>query len=58
MRLRKIKNAKEKLTEFAGLVLFDPNQYKDKWQEEFKNNNPIHLEIEWEKGSLSQGKQN
>lgn len=52
MRLRKIKNAKEKLTEFAGLVLFDPNQYKDKWQEEFKNNNPIHLEIGMGKGQF------
>jgi len=52
MRLRKIKNAKEKLLEFPNLVIQNPEDYIDKWSEIFKNSNEIHLEIGMGKGKF------
>lgn len=52
MRLRNIKNAKEKLEKFQDLLLLNPFQNRDKWQEIFKNSNPIHLEIGMGKGKF------
>lgn len=52
MRLRKIKNAKEKLLEFPNLVIQNPEDYKDKWSKVFNNSNQIHLEIGMGKGKF------
>lgn len=52
MRLRKVKNAKEKLLSFSGLVVFNPEDYKGKWDNKFQNNNPIYLEIGMGKGKF------
>ena len=52
MRLRKIKNAKEKLEEYRSLVIFDPPFYFGKWQDVFGNSNPIYLEIGMGKGKF------
>jgi len=52
MRLRKIKDAKTKLLDFKNLVIFNPSDYKDKWHEIFKNQNPIYLEIGMGKGKF------
>lgn len=52
MRLRKIKNAKEKLEEYSQIVNLTPDLFKGKWNEAFKNNNPIYLEIGMGKGKF------
>ena len=52
MRLRKIKNAKEKLTEHSDLVIFSPEQFQGKWHQLFENDNPIYLEIGMGKGKF------
>lgn len=51
MRLRKVKNAIEKLTE-SKYFLIEPTQYKEKWAEVFKNNHDIHIEIGTGKGNF------
>lgn len=50
MRLRKIKNANEKLLEFPDLVIQNPKEYKGRWHTIFGNNNDIYLEIGMGKG--------
>lgn len=51
MRLRNIKNAKEKLTEFSDLVV--PIAYfKENFKTIFNNDNPIYLEIGMGKGQF------
>lgn len=52
MRLRKVKNAKERLLARSELVIFDAARYKGKWNELFGNDNPIHLEIGMGKGKF------
>jgi len=52
MRLRKIKNAQEKLLDFPGLVIQEPQQYLGKWEEIFGNDNEIYLEIGMGKGKF------
>ncbi len=52
MRLRNIKNAKEKLEKYQELVHPDPFQNHGKWQEIFKNTNSLHLEIGMGKGKF------
>ncbi|OFI07025.1 tRNA (guanine-N(7)-)-methyltransferase [Clostridium acetireducens DSM 10703] len=44
MRLRKKWWARPEM-EASPLVVTNPREYKGKWIEEFKNNNPIHLEL-------------
>lgn len=51
MRLRNVKNAKEKLEQCPWYVL-EPEKRIGHWQEEFQNNNPIHLEIGCGKGQF------
>lgn len=52
MRLRKVKNIEEKIKQFAGIIVFEPQLIKGKWKEEFTNNNPIYLEIGTGKGNF------
>lgn len=52
MRLRKVKDAKEKLLSFSGLVVFNPEDYQGKWNNKFQNSKPIYLEIGMGKGKF------
>ena len=52
MRLRKIKNAQERLLDKLGLFLPNPEEYKGAWQKKFGNNNPIYIEIGMGKGKF------
>ncbi len=52
MRIKNIKDADIKLLEFKDYYVSEPNKYKGKWKELFKNNNPIHLEIGMGKGKF------
>ncbi len=52
MRLRKIKNAKERLEKRSDLVIFDAQSHKGKWNKLFGNENPIYLEIGMGKGKF------
>lgn len=45
MRLRKRPWVKDEIQEYTSLVINDPRDMKDKWQQAFNNNNPIHIEI-------------
>ncbi|MBQ6686911.1 MAG: tRNA (guanosine(46)-N7)-methyltransferase TrmB [Bacilli bacterium] len=54
MRLRNIKN-KNELIENCEYLIEDASILKNNWQEEFGNNNPIHLEIGMGKGSFLLG---
>lgn len=51
MRLRKKWWAVPEMKE-NPLVIFDAENYKDKWNEEFKNENPINLELGCGKGKF------
>ena len=44
MRLRKKYWARPEM-EISHIVITDQYEYKGKWNDEFKNNNPIHLEL-------------
>ncbi|WP_097027444.1 tRNA (guanosine(46)-N7)-methyltransferase TrmB [Clostridium peptidivorans] len=44
MRLRKKWWARPEM-EASSLVITNPREYKGKWNEEFKNDNPVHLEL-------------
>ena len=52
MRLRKVKNALEKIQEYPSIVIPDAESHKGKWKEVFKNENPIYLEIGMGKGKF------
>lgn len=52
MRIRKLKNARERLEQRSELVIFEPAKYKGRWKELFKNDNPIYLEIGMGKGQF------
>ncbi len=51
MRLRNIKNAKEKIN-LSPYIIQNPEKYKGKYKEIFKNNNKIHIEIGMGKGDF------
>lgn len=51
MRLKKVKNA-DKIIEISGYVIKNPLDYKGKWKNVFKNDNPIHIEIGMGKGDF------
>ena len=51
MRLKKVKDAKERV-EASEYYVSTPSEYKGKWNEFFKNNNPIHIEIGMGKGNF------
>ena len=52
MRLRNIPNAHEKLAQNERDFVANPKDFKGKWHEVFKNNNPIHIEIGMGKGQF------
>ena len=53
MRLRKVKNARERLmVDNNQYFINEPELYKGKWNELFKNNNPLHIEIGCGKGQF------
>ena len=51
MRLNKVKDAKERV-DASEYYVSTPSEYKGKWNEFFKNNNPIHIEIGMGKGNF------
>lgn len=51
MRLKKVKDAKERV-KASEYYVSTPSEYKGKWNEFFKNNNPIHIEIGMGKGNF------
>lgn len=51
MRLKNIKGAKEKINE-SPYIIKNPEEYKEKFQTLFKNDNSIHLEIGMGKGDF------
>ena len=51
MRLKNIKGASEKIL-LGKYFINNPNEYKAKWHELFKNNNPIYIEIGIGKGNF------
>ena len=51
MRQRNVKNKKEIIAKSKYIIL-EPEQYKGKWHEVFKNNNPIYIEIGMGKGDF------
>ncbi|NLC66746.1 MAG: tRNA (guanosine(46)-N7)-methyltransferase TrmB [Clostridium sp.] len=51
MRLRKKWWARPEMQQDSK-VIFKPENFKDKWKYEFKNNNPIHLELGSGKGQF------
>lgn len=52
MRLRKVKNALEKLKRNTEYFIECPKDYIGKWQTIFQNNHPIHIEIGCGKGQF------
>ena len=51
MRLKNIKGASEKVLN-GKYIINNPKDYKGKWKELFKNDNPIHIEIGMGKGKF------
>lgn len=51
MRLKNIKGASEKIL-LGKYFINNPSDYKGKWNELFKNNNPIYIEIGMGKGNF------
>ena len=51
MRLKNIKGASEKV-ENGKYIINSPKEYKGRWKELFKNDNPIHIEIGMGKGKF------
>ena len=51
MRLKNIKGASEKIL-LGKYFINNPNNYKGRWNELFKNNNPIYIEIGMGKGNF------
>ncbi|MDE6947108.1 MAG: tRNA (guanosine(46)-N7)-methyltransferase TrmB [Anaeroplasmataceae bacterium] len=52
MRLRKIKNALERLTVNTAYFIPNPQDFKGNWKKVFNNSNPIHIEIGCGKGKF------
>ena len=52
MRVRNVKGADLKLAMFPDKVISNPNDYKGKWNNYFKNDNPIYIEIGMGKGKF------
>ncbi|MBB5324448.1 tRNA (guanine-N7-)-methyltransferase [Anoxybacillus tepidamans] len=55
MRLRNKPWAKEKIAAYPQYVISNPEQYKGRWRELFRNDNPIHIEIGTGKGQFITG---
>ena len=52
MRMRKKKNCDVRLERSGSLWIREPELLKGKWNEEFGNDNPIHIEIGCGKGNF------
>lgn len=52
MRLRKVKDVDDKIKEYDGLIIFEPEKQKGSWHKLFKNDNPIQMEIGMGKGKF------
>lgn len=52
MRVRHKPWAKEKIEQYPQYIVGDPEQYKGKWQEVFKNDQPLHIEVGTGKGQF------
>lgn len=52
MRLRKVANAEDILKDNPDYVILNPQSYRGKWQNFFKNNNSIYVEIGMGKGKF------
>lgn len=55
MRLRKVKNAGDKIAQYPNIVILDPKEHKGNWNKLFGNDNPIHIEIGCGKGRFAIG---
>ena len=55
MRMRKKKNCAGRMEKCSDLWIKEPESYKGKWSELFRNDNPIHLEIGCGKGDFIVG---
>lgn len=51
MRLRNVKN-KDEIMKSSPYLIFNPKDYKGKWHEYFKNDNPIYIEVGMGKGDF------
>lgn len=51
MRIRNVKKAFAKIENYEK-VIWEPDMYKGKWNQLFKNNNPIHIEVGMGKGQF------
>ena len=51
MRLRNVKN-KQEIMDASSYLITDPKKYYGAWNELFRNNNPIHIEIGAGKGNF------
>lgn len=51
MRLRNVKGSRERIL-LNKYVVQEPEQYKGKWKDFFKNSNPVHIEIGMGKGKF------
>ena len=52
MRIRNVKNADEFILKYPNIVIQNPSEYKGKWKQYFKNDNPIYVEIGMGKGQF------
>ncbi len=52
MRLRKVKNAMDKLVSNEKYFISNPLEHKGKWQDVFSNTHPLHIEIGCGKGQF------
>lgn len=55
MRMRKKKNVDQRIERCGSYFVAEPQNLKGKWNEEFGNSNPIHLEIGCGKGGFVAG---
>jgi len=54
MRLRNVRN-KESIMAVSNIIVWNPKDKIGHWQEEFQNENPIHVEVGMGKGAFLKG---
>lgn len=54
MRLRNVRN-KESIMAVSNIIVWNPKEKIGHWQEEFQNENPIHIEVGMGKGAFLKG---
>ena len=55
MRMRKKKNCGTRMEKCSSIWIKNPEDYKNRWKDVFKNSNPVHLEIGCGKGDFVVG---